>query len=197
MRETAKTILFLTLVCTIIFLPICKSLGSIPNQDRSIDLNSVVAVKPFENSIFDRQLVNSYFPTGLTPTTDQTALIMQLQTGFESRFTEQFFNGEFFKKTSVGKIANQIQEASRPEFTFKPLHGPPQKFDFRYQPIEQTAIINYSGYCNSSVVYNLAQNSVAIGISKKLDTETTLSFSNTSPAGQFSPNGNLTLTYTF
>ena len=171
--------------------------ASIPNRQRSIPLDEIVVVKPINN--FNHEFYATFMPTDVSPTRDEEAFAEQYTTKVEQRVLDRFFNGDFFKKSTVGKMAKKVEDVAQASVVIgsKNASSVQQKIGFQVRAAEGNAALTYEGYVKSDVKYQLASNSMVISISKSLSDSTMLSITNTSPAGRFEQAGSLMLTHSF
>jgi hypothetical protein len=156
----------------------------IPNQDRFIDLKSIIVVKPVDDSIFNKQNVTTYVPTNLTPTRDSNALASQLESSIGQKITEQILNSDIFKKSSIGQIQDKIQTATNRSVSIQSgPNGITHKFNLTVQAAQRVAKLNYEGFFKSDLVYDNANSFVQLAIYKPLNDTSTLTLTNTMPSG--------------
>jgi hypothetical protein len=169
----------------------------IPPQDRCIDVKSIVQVQPLNDSLVTKEMVATYMPTNMTPGTDPNLFANQFTAGLGQRISDKLMKSDFFRHSSIGRVANDIEKATKQSFVYIPDRGVTQKIDFKVKAIERTAEVAYEGYFKSTVTYIADQNNVVFVISKNLNPTTVLSLTNTSPMGQFNQSGMMVLTHTF
>lgn len=172
--------------------------ASIPQSDKSIDWR-LSAPEGYSTTMFTKTNIEKYFPTNLTPTTNSYAFGMELQSKMGQRIADDLLNGDFFKKSQTAKMVTSFQKMADKSVSFG-NPGPGQvvhTFRFQVRAVERYAEMEYSGYFNSSVTYSPDTNTARIGLTKPLDQDVTLSFTDVTNIGAMDFNPNISLTYKF
>lgn len=189
---------FVVALCVISHIP--TGFASIPERQRSIPLEDIAPIKPFDyDQSVARDFFMDYFPVSqISPTNDTGKLQDQIRVGLVMKSMDKFFNGDFFKKTPVGQIAHEVKEAASQEVTVSTgSTGIQHKVGFDIKALEKQAVFHYDGYLNGRITYYAETKVQQLAFAKTLGTNTTLTLTNDSPVGEFIPGGNLNLTYSF
>lgn len=181
----------------VVLSPFASSLAAIPARVKSLDLNEFKP-RPVEITLFNKELLTTYLPKNLKPTRDASKLQTQIQNDVGQKVIDSFFNGEFFKKTSVGRLTHRVQEAAQQSVTLGQTNeGIEQKVDFQLRAMERQAVVRYQGTLHSNLTFQMDTNTLSLAVSKPLGKATTLSLTNAMPLGANSTAGSINLTYLF
>ena len=178
--------------------PAVTAIASIPDKQIELELNLVEPIQPLTHDFIAHDVLMTYFPTNLSPTTDQTALGLQIQSKVEQKLADNLLAAEFFRKSSVGKVAQNIKQATNAKIALGgTAAAPTHTLKFDVKAIERRAVVTYEGFVNSNLVYDAVANNVSLTVSKPLSASTVIAFTNVSSLDSLAPSGNVTLTYQF
>lgn len=186
--------LFFAITCSIIISD--YAIASIPDREKSVDWQKDFTLP--QASMF-KKYFDKYMPVHLTPTGNSMALGKEIQSKITQKATDDFMGGEFFRKTPAGQALQKVEKATNKSITFGDAakHEIVHTFKFHFKAMERNAEMNYSGYFNSNVIYNMDTSVANLSISKPLDEETSLSFVNSTNIYQVQLNPTVTLTHNF
>jgi hypothetical protein len=161
--------------------------ASIPSRDRTLDLSSIQQVHPLQNpSLVSDMLKMTVSRQGLAPSKDEGALAAQMQKNASQTALDNFFDGEYFKKTPAGKLKAEVEKATQQQVTFAPTPaGIQQKLGMNFKLIERTAAVNYEGYFKSQLFYGMDANQLIFSVTKPLDPTTEVGVKNTATSFDF------------
>lgn len=156
--------------------------ASIPDHQEYVDLCVAPGLKPIEKPLFSRENIEAYVPVQLTPTTDREAFKAEFQAKLGQRALDRFFESDVFKKTPAGHAVEKFRAITENSLAIKTpgLAGhKPQELKFKLLAFERRAMISYSGYIDSKLVYFLDENSTEWDLTKPLGEYTQLTLMNT------------------
>ncbi|MBK9294329.1 MAG: hypothetical protein IPM57_07770 [Oligoflexia bacterium] len=188
---------FLAITCLTQFSHNSIGVASIPDHLKSIDLDQefvTVDTRSTFGKYFDK-----YVPYNLTPTQNTSVLREEIQKKVSQKVTDEFMNGDFFKQSVAGKTISKVEKATNKSFSI----GDAKKqetvhtFKFNFKALERNAEIDYSGFFNSHMVYNMDTSVASLSLTKPLDEETSLSLVSSTNIYQVQLNPTLTLTHHF
>lgn len=169
MKQVTKIKIFnrvaviLTFTCTCLF-----SRAAVPPQQLTLEL---AAIKPVEPRQIKTEDVGAVIPTNLQPGQKEADISLRIA----DKSINSLSQGDYFKNSEAGKVANGVQNAFKTQMTFggTPEQGTEQKLNMQILAFEQKAYIHYEGYANIQVTY---KNSDGVNIQwfEKLGNSTSL-----------------------
>jgi hypothetical protein len=187
----------LAFAASLVTLPSQRASAFIPPQDSCIDVHSIVVMQPLNDSLITKQMVSTYMPTNLTPTTDPNRFASQFEASLGQKITDQLMKSPMFKNSSIGQVTSSFEKVTQQSFTYHPDQGVAQKFNIAVKAAERTASLNYEGFFKSSLTYASNASNMVWTVSKAVGQATTLSLTNTTPVGTFSPSSMISLSHSF
>lgn len=171
--------------------------ASIPDRDKTINWN-MAAPAEITTAYFNKEKVDRYIPYNLTPTNNAVAFGNEFQAKLAQKISDDFFANDQFKNTQAAKMVGDIQQMTSKAVSLgDPATGVVHTFKFQVKAVEGFAQIDYSGFFESSMVYEVGNQRARITISKPLSKDTSISFVDTTSLTAMDFNPNLTLTYNF
>lgn len=96
------------------------------------------------------------------------------------RSLSRFMKSDYFKKTSVGRASETVKRNTEADINYvDPTNNIKHKFDFKIAAFQQQAFIQYSGYTNVQLAYNMNNNGLALIYRKDVGRNKFLGLQNT------------------
>jgi len=154
----------------------------------------VAPVLPATQTILTKDTLNHYLPAGnLTPTTDSNHVASQVEATVEQKIAEDISKSDLFRKSSLGKTTTQLETISQKSVAVSPK----SKIEFQLKVVERQAVITYQGIIKSEVIYTVGQGNIRWVLSRPIDKNTTLAFTNVLAQDGSSGSSILSLNHSF
>lgn len=157
----------LSLVTLVFISSNTSSYAAIPPQQHSLDLSSISPAGPIERTI-KQQDIERVIPQNLYPGMSEEEISIKVI----DHSANNFMNGDYFKNSSLGKAANNVQEALQTNVSWG---GDPEEEDsiqhnmqFQLEAFQQKAWMKYQGYFDLKFTYEVSGNNLNIEMHEKL-----------------------------
>ncbi len=172
MKKLLKQTLMITLT---ILLSSTQLLASIPFRDRGVNIDlSLVSqscsgsgidfsrIAQFSFEDYSSQDVSMMIPTNMAASNDTGHIASQIL----DRSMQSLFNSEYFKSTDLGKTSHKVEKSMQQNVTIGGTapNSIQHNFKFNMQAAQGKALIDYSGFANAQLSYQVSSQELNLEI---------------------------------